>query len=259
MNFAYFLSLMNIEMAFTNFGPWSRTGLGKSAVNISASELGAFIAVGEMGEHCNQGTLLFRGTPDQMKQRKEDCKWAFGAVIATIKNSYDCLRHNSGFESCKDDLLFYGKPYSQVSQADIDAGIVTYDQIQTARAAAARKVTFGQIMLGGRDIGKQIQYQGFNNWLGDTPAFRFNVPDNLKDEELDKAKTKAQATQIEFRLAWDVAIGMFAGKDNSYNPIYKRTRFHELGSPQIVAPCKSNSSHCSPLKLAPAADFYGGP
>jgi YD repeat-containing protein len=193
----------------------------RAIANSSLAQLAAYMAVGEMEQYCRFGDPKSpNGTPEEISR----CKAAFGAVIITVKNRFNCIKGNlPGYESCDDKWEYWGRP--QFTQQEIN-------RLGSATVTQARKsqVTYGGLVLGGCEKGRcdggakgiapSAQYNGLDRWI-------------IGDLSMSDAQTKRRYDIAE-KIAWDILFptGVYTpyGTD-----IGRRTYFRGFGRDTYAA------------------------
>lgn len=128
--------------------------------------ISAYAAVGEINENC--GNAL----------NNPDCAFAFGAVILTIKNRYNCLTDPSATCDLKNSWNSFAEAFGYTT-------------------------TYGTVALGGCELGNCDEYQGINRWMSDCTigCISWNGPN----------ATDRLWVSTQMRVAYITALSIFTG------------------------------------------------
>lgn len=209
-----------------------------------ASQIAAYIAVGEMDSFCG-GSALLNNNEAAIRR----CKEAFRPVIATALNRHNCISGIPGYLNCDKRWKYYGDVLSNTPDEELKA------KSQTERAELltkrAQNVTLGRILLGGCAGVSCSQYNAVNRWID--PSRRDHLGLDIGND-YDKA-----VRPIQYRIARELAWSIFSG-DSTFGSgiIGKRTGFkkfsNETGKKEFCA-----DKNCLPSPVDPLTVFYGSP
>ncbi len=224
LSLADFTALANAEEVFLDLSA-GVSPFPSALSKIPPSLLAAYAAVGEMNKYCQ--FMPNRDIPEAIERQ---CKQAFGAVIATVKNRYNCILGLPDSRNCDRGWPIYG--------------------------GRASTTTYSRILLGGCAGAPCTQYEGLRRWL--TPGdLSFTGPN----------PTAAALTSKQYEIAVAVALLIFSG-DNTFGSDIIGTRTDFVSFERIRATLGEQAAdkakrqfcsaqpNCFSLPFAPLVVFY---